>query len=98
MTLLYLAQYLFPVQLGVSIPFSIVPPMPYLQQPNFFDVVPIMIDVVTNSTQTMPTCYIILGRTLLKSYQHHNVYIHVDNDYYNVVYCQNHPLSGRSSG
>ena len=63
-----LMKYLFPVQLSVSIPFSIMPPMPCLQQPNFFDVVPKMIDVVTNSTQTMPTCYIILVRTLLKSY------------------------------
>ena len=75
--------------LALSLPFSIVPSMLYLQQPNLFDVVPKMIDVVTNSTQTMPTCYI-LGRILLKSYRHHNVYIHVDNDYYNVVYCQNH--------
>ena len=70
---------------ALSIPFSIVPPLSCLQQPNFFDVVPKMIDVIKNSTQTMPTCYIILGRTLLKSYRRHNVYIHVDNDYYNVI-------------
>ena len=47
------------------LPSIALPHPPCLQQPHFFDVVPNMIDMVTNFAQTAPTCQtFILGKTL----------------------------------